>query len=233
MRTNIINHNADKEVATRTEEVFIMRNKIFVTEDFKFDLQRFTGAFSGGDGSQTNPYEIKSVEDLQQLANDVNGGNTYYGKYFIVTANIDLSSVANFTPIGNQNTSAFAGTFDGNNSEYTISGMKINRGDWCQGLFGANSGTIKNVTLLNVDITKNSANNIGGLVGKNEGTVESCTVTGNIAGYVNVGGIVGCNNSIATIVSDNTFHSNANAIGWDNSRATKNNTRVYDFNAPE
>ena len=146
-----------------------MRNKIFVKEDFKFDLQRFDSAFSGGDGSQTNPYQIASVEDLQQLANDVNGGNTYYGKYFIVTANIDLSGVANFTPIGDQNTSAFAGTFDGNNSEYTISGMKINRRDFHQGLFGYNSGTIKNVTLLNVDITNRKQNNIGGIAGYNEG----------------------------------------------------------------
>ena len=110
-----------------------MKNKIFVMNDFKFDLQRFDSAFGGGDGSQKNPYQIASVQDLQQLASDVNGGNTYYGKYFKVTANIDLSGVANWLPIGDKSNSfgnksnSFAGTFDGNNSEYTISGMKIDR----------------------------------------------------------------------------------------------------------
>jgi hypothetical protein len=38
-------------------------------------------AFNGG-GTQTNPYQITSVSDLQQLASDVNGGNSYEGYYF-------------------------------------------------------------------------------------------------------------------------------------------------------
>ena len=47
-----------------------MRNKIFIIKNFTFDLQRFDSTFSGGDGSEDNPYQIASVEDLQQLSND-------------------------------------------------------------------------------------------------------------------------------------------------------------------
>ena len=54
-----------------------MKNKIFVSNDFKFDLQRFDSAFGGGDGSADNPYLIASVADLQQLATDVKNGNSY------------------------------------------------------------------------------------------------------------------------------------------------------------
>ena len=211
---------------------------------FTFDLQRFDSAFSGGDGSETNPYQISSVADLQQLSTDVKNGNRYEDKCFKLMANLDLSGVANFTPIGNQYTSAFEGTFDGNNANYTISNVTVNRSNvfnsqtFDLGLFGYNNGTIKNVTLLNVNITKSSGNNHGGLVGVNVGTVDSCIVTGTVSGSESVGGIVGTNDfggqvknctvdaqvsgnggigglvgynyyGTRTVIQNNTFHSNA------------------------
>ena len=60
---------------------------------FTFDLQRFDSAFSGGDGSQDNPYQIASVADMKQLSSDVNGGNRYEGTFFKLTADIDFSGV--------------------------------------------------------------------------------------------------------------------------------------------
>lgn len=45
-------------------------------------------AFSGGSGTQADPYQIASTSDLNQLATDVNGGNGYSGKYFVLTADI-------------------------------------------------------------------------------------------------------------------------------------------------
>ncbi len=67
-----------------------------------------------------------------------------------------MSGVENFTSIGNSS-NMFGGTFDG---DYV-------------GLFGVNGGTIKNVTLDNVDISGND--NVGGLVGSNGGTVKNNT----------------------------------------------------------
>lgn len=78
-------------------------------------------AFSGGDGSQDNPYKIANTADLDQLASDVNGGNNYDGKNFVMTADITYDPNAlttdtdgdgiidsNFTPIG-FNGKSFAG----------------------------------------------------------------------------------------------------------------------------
>ena len=62
--------------------------------DFIFDLQRFDSTFGDGSGtSAEDPYQIATVEHLQQLATDVNNGITYENKYFKVTADIDLSTL--------------------------------------------------------------------------------------------------------------------------------------------
>lgn len=200
---------------------------------FTFDLQRFDSAFSGGDGSETNPYQISSVADLQQLSTDVKNGNSYEDKYFKLMANLDLSGV-NFTPIGNRNTSAFAGTFDGNNANYTINNVTVNssnvfKSPYDLGLFGYNNGTIKNVTLLNINITRSTGNNHGGIVGCNDagGQVKNCTVDAQVSGNYNVGGLVGYNYGTRTVIQNNTFHSNAGAVGKDWSSMTSNNNRVY------
>ena len=47
--------------------------------------------FSGGDGTAEDPYQIASVEDLLQLATDVNSGTTYEDTYFKVMNDIDFN----------------------------------------------------------------------------------------------------------------------------------------------
>ena len=61
-----------------------------------------------------NYYEISSADDLQALASYVNSGNTCAGLIFKQTADIDLGTIENFTPIGDcVNYHSFEGTFDG------------------------------------------------------------------------------------------------------------------------
>ena len=167
---------------------------------FTFDLQRFDSAFSGGDGSETNPYQISSVADLQQLSTDVKNGNSYEDKCFKLMANLDLSGV-NFTPIGN-NVNDFKGTFDGDGK--TISNLKITGNKIYQGLFGFNGkgGTIKKVSLVNADISGNWG--VGGIAGTNWGTIDNCAVEGTISGNRDVGGIAGIN-SYGTVKDSSAF----------------------------
>lgn len=58
-----------------------------------------TADFEGA-GTAESPYLIEDVEDLKKLAEKVNGGVTYAGKHFKLTANIDLNNEPNWTPIG-------------------------------------------------------------------------------------------------------------------------------------
>ena len=45
--------------------------------------------------------EISTVEQLKEFRDAVNGGNQYAGKTVKLTADLDLSSESNWTPIGN------------------------------------------------------------------------------------------------------------------------------------
>ncbi len=54
---------------------------------------------TAGDGSESNPYQIASAENLAWLSAQVKAGEDYEGKYFLQTADIDLNNKA-FTPIG-------------------------------------------------------------------------------------------------------------------------------------
>ena len=73
-------------------------------------------------GSESNPYVIANIDQLKAFADAVNKGNSYAGKYVVLGANLDLSEIAIWAPIGNSDhgkTNAFAGTFDGKG--YTVS----------------------------------------------------------------------------------------------------------------
>lgn len=141
------------------------------------------------DGSESNPYVIANIDQLKAFADAVNKGNSYAGKYVVLGANLDLSEIAIWAPIGNSDhgkTNAFAGTFDGKG--YTVSHVNCGKAGAAAsyeaiGFFGVVSGTVKN---LNVQIDKfyntYSGNNIamGGLVGilESKAVIDHCSVTG-------------------------------------------------------
>lgn len=169
---------------------------------------------SDGDGK----LEISSLDHLRYLSED--GGADLSADYE-QTADIDASDtfnwndLAGFSPIGRLCPSGgrgddFAGTYDGNG--YEISYLYIDRSsEGCVGMFGYNRGTISNVSLKTVWITGNDY--VGGLVGYNNGTVESSYATGNVdsRGYKYFGGLVGYNEGTVF----NTY-STASVDGGDN-----------------
>jgi|GEM_PF-1376763 len=124
-------------------------------------------AYAAGTGTESNPYQVSSAAQLQNI-------NDNLSAYYKLTANIDLSGV-DFTPIGNADSGAFSGCFDGNG--YTISNLNIFAGKYA-GLFGYNEGTVKNVKLENIYVY--GSQYVGGVVAYNSelGVVSDCSVTG-------------------------------------------------------
>jgi hypothetical protein len=61
-----------------------------------------------GEGTSASPYKIRSSADWKQLADDVNGGNSYSGKYFEMAADIDADGIS----VGSDSR-PFSGTFSG------------------------------------------------------------------------------------------------------------------------
>ena len=154
-------------------------------------------AFAGGTGTESDPYQIANGAELAYLASSVNSGETYTGKNFVLTANIDLNGLS-WTPIANSFSDAllegsdyrvFAGNFDGNG--YTISNVSIGseaaplEAD-VFGFFGATEGKISNLNLDTVSIHGIAkvasigavVGFAGGLVGSSGGSIENCHVTG-------------------------------------------------------
>jgi len=81
---------------------------------------------------------------------------------------------------------SFDGTLDGN--EYTISDLVINRPDSNVAPILSSSGEITNLTLNNVDITGEETS---GLVRKGSPKITNCSVTGDISGTRDIGGLIG------------------------------------------
>ncbi len=156
----------------------------------------FTTAYTEtGRGIETNPIEITNARQLAYLTVKVNAGTDYSGKYFKVTADIDLGEHY-WTPI-----SGFSGIFDGNGKE--IKNLIINAPDVnAQGLFGSVfSATIKNIFLTDCNII--GGNSVGAIAGgANFSNISGCYVDGRIVGKNIVGGICG-NASEMVILSEN------------------------------
>ena len=138
-----------------------------------YSIDIYADSYAGGDGSKTNPYEIATAEQLAKLARDVNNGNTpqaFLGKYFKLTADIDLSGGI-WMPIGkyynkgydNGENRLFFGKFDGNG--HVIKNMHIQwKGTdaWSawglfstlQGASSTNLTTVTNLIIENATVEK-------------------------------------------------------------------------------
>ena len=114
----------------------------------------------------------------------------FSGRTIVLTNNIDLGNRP-WIPVGKDSRSDFRGTFDGGNNE--IRQVFINSEADNQGFFGelGYGGVIKNLGLVNVNITGDSF--VGGLIGSgSRGTIVNSFVSGSVVGSVSsVGGLVG------------------------------------------
>ena len=136
-------------------------------------------------------YKVHDAKGLKAFADAVNDGN--HSLNCTLTADITLDSGANWIPIGSYPSNGYAGIFDG--AGHTISNLNIKTpSSDCVGLFGyVDGGMVKNLNLTNVSVSGDAC--VGGVVGYNSGTIQSCMVSGSVSGNDQVGGVVGYNAS--------------------------------------
>ncbi len=221
-QTNIIGMTQESAAAVvYTTYVQSTEESKFISDITRVDTSTMTALSSVSEDTRLSDgtYKICTTEDLIQLAamaNDYKTGNCT----FVLANDIDLSTVDNWTPIGDGY--AFGGTFDGNG--YTVSNLKINTTNNPTGLFGWTTGTIKNLGVENVNIT--GASDVGGLIGKAAGTVSNCYTTGSVimASYTtdsggtavvsDAGGLVGTNfGKIIDCYSEANVTGDGNIVG--------------------
>lgn len=163
---------------------------VTLTASFGWDGATVSTALEG-EGTETNPYVLSSGANLAYLANSVNGGEAYSGKYFVLSKNINMNFKA-WTSIGKVEAKPFSGILDGKN--FAVENLTA------AFIVYANGVTVKNLTLsVKIDTTAT----VGGLITKALGaecTIENVTVKGSVkGGAANVAGLVG-NNAIRTTI---------------------------------
>jgi len=169
-----------------------LNRKVVILTVFILANVSFAGNYSGGSGTETDPYQIGTVSDWNDLMNTP----TDWDANFVMTADINLQGVP-LIPVGNDINGTylyFRGIFDGNG--HIIRNATI-AGYWHIGLFGLidSNSQIRNLDVE--DVIMSGERDIAGLVGASKGTISNCYATGKICDSLdrsaNPGGLVGLN----------------------------------------
>ena len=156
-----------------------------------FSISPVYSQAAGGTGTELDPFVIVDCDGLQDMQSDL---GAYYklGNDIVCSMTSTWPGGAGFEPVGD-GSNRFAGSFDGDGR--TIIGLFINRPSTDDiGLFGHtdSSSMIKDVGLEGIDVSGLSV--VGGLVGRNRGSISDSYATGSVtatSGFV--GGLVGSN----------------------------------------
>ena len=192
--------------------------------------------YSGGTGTQEDPYQIAAAADMKALSDAVAGGDACTGVYFEMTADVDLSIIneVSWTPIGSESL-AFAGNFDG--AEFAINGLNVNTDKGYVGLFGNVSGVVQNLT-VNGTVTSTGSNLdcAAGIVAKLSagGIVTNCVNNANVtaSAMFKVGGVVGMVGEPEQLVSEtNEMATVSQCINNGEVNGLKKNGGVAGYNA--
>ena len=127
-----------------------------------------------GSGTQSSPYEIADLADIQALSAAVGNGETYAGQFFLVTA--DISGID--TPIGTS-TKSFCGTFDGDSHFLTLAINTSTQGSWALFSKLGEGAHIRNVYTRGSVVNTHISGYTAGIVGTATGTEESPIVIDN------------------------------------------------------
>ena len=195
-----------------------------------------------GAGTQASPYLIASTTDWNNLVSAVNGGETYSGNFFKMTANVGT--------VTTWMTGTFSGTFDGDGKTLTVGYSNTTADVMCAPFGTLNGATIQNLKVagsissnqrlvagiaawcsstgnnvtnclvsatINSSYSGNAAD--GGLVSVVDNgaslNVTGCAFAGKLLGggsYAS-GGIVGWNRPTGTVTLTNCLYAPASATG--------------------
>lgn len=213
---NQYTYNAETGEVSIYVKSFSVFSAVKTTPDV-WDGSSVADGFESGDGTEQNPYVIKTAAQLVYFSNEVDDGNTFADKTIKLGVDIDLNNKL-FNPIGGgwayTGGNTFNGTFDGDG--HTIYNIYVNgwqldeAGDTHTstskgaGLFSSiHNATIKNLAIVGGEMRVETTS-IGVVVGCAQGmcAFENIVVSGVKVGNYQMrnGGIVG---DIYVIESDN------------------------------
>ena len=170
------------------------------------DNSKIAKEFAGGDGSEKNPYQIKTAAQLRKLSADCAKGIHYREVHFrlendirfnknVLDENGELNGIVlkfeQWVPIGKDYSTPFGGYFDGNG--HTIYGIVCTT---CKnkyiGLFGYVTAKVSNVTIKDSYFSGDTT--IGAVVGfgsRVSGEVSNCVNYATVKSSAPCAGVIG------------------------------------------
>ena len=151
-----------------------------------------------GDGTESSPYVLKTMEQVFALSEKVSQGESFEGKYISLGNDIDMTNATSvYSPIGTSS-APFAATLDG--CGYSIKNLLISTGnEEYQGFIGYadTMSVIKNITIVS-PVIETAGRYAGALAGASAGTISNVAVTGADLTFKHyaAGGVVGYFNGI-------------------------------------
>ncbi|MBQ9492241.1 MAG: hypothetical protein IJR54_00685 [Oscillibacter sp.] len=136
---------------------------------------------------ETGAFLISSLADLREFARACTVNTWSQGKLIRLTRDLDLTG-RSFLPVP-----TFSGEFSGEG--FTISGLNLSATGSNMGVFRyvQEGAIIRSLNVTGAVRPGGDAEQVGGIVGINAGSVLDCSFTGSVIGRHNVGGIVGEN----------------------------------------
>jgi len=183
--------------------------------------------YGGGTGESNDPYLIYTAEQM----NAIGANRSDWNKHFRLMADIDMSSftgtgfniIGSYVSWDSPDNEPFSGVFDGSGHKISNFGYASTSDPNNVGLFGyvgGGSAQIKDLGLIDPNVSAGAGDyvaalvgllnggivsncyakdtsisgtgwGVGGLVGANWGTITNCYSSGSVSGTADVGGLVG------------------------------------------
>ena len=172
------------------------------TWDGTYPAVNTSATYSGGDGTQANPYIIGSATDFAQFAKNTTSKN-YNDTYFKLDVDINLNNQP-WTPIAL--TGLPFGTFDGQHHKITGLNVDNSTNSAAVGLFGKVSGGVSNLHVSGTVKATGTSSYAGGICGASVSGSSSCVLAncsfaGSVEGGTAAGGMIGNLQAITVITS--------------------------------
>ncbi len=161
-----------------------------------------TGAWAlDGSGTNSDPYQLGSVQDWKDFAAIVNNG-TNPAANAKMTADIDLGTDA--TMVGNANTNPYQGVFNGQGHKLTVNWTVNGGGDGVAPFRYIDGATIQKLHVDgSISATGSKQRAAASLaaysIGDATSTISECWSSASITGYDTMGGIFGVANGTSTV----------------------------------
>ena len=148
----------------------------------------------GHSGTEADPYVIDTNADLIALRDRVNAGTESGDMWYKLTENLNISQITDWEPIGNSESRAFTGHFDGNGKSIHVN---IDRSEYTYaGLFRYVSTEVDMYAVKNLTVSGTVRGKwVAGIVlDLYSGVIDNCSFTGTLSRKNwdpgNAGGIV-------------------------------------------